>query len=208
MSTFPGPPQRVNLQVLADHVYQELLASLMDGRLQAGAGISIEGMSRELDVSPTPIREESARLESTGLVRRVALRGNRVAALFTTEELAELMDARLVVEPGNAERACERAAPEVYAQLEQCIVDLKTAPRGGFFSEFRSYWEADERFHRLIAVGGHDQFLLAAYKALGRQVQRYRLFGGLGVTDAEHAIAEHSAVLDAFRARDPQRPGR
>ncbi len=202
MSTPSGGPRSISRQVLADHVYQELLASLMDGRLEAGTGISIDGMARELDVSPTPVREALARLESTGMVRRVALKGYRVAPLFSTEELAELMDARLVIEPVNAERACERVTPELYAQLAQSIIDLRTAPTGPSFSEFRVYWEADERFHRLIAEHAHNQFLLSAYNALGGQVQRFRFFGGLGVTDADHAIAEHTAILEAFRVGD------
>ena len=41
----------VSRQVLADHVYEALLSALMDGRLEAGTPVSIDGMARELDVS-------------------------------------------------------------------------------------------------------------------------------------------------------------
>lgn len=194
----------ISRQVLADHVYEALLAALMDGRLEAGTPVSIDGMARELDVSPTPVREALARLESTGMVRRTALRGYRVAPLFTADELADLMDARLVIEPANAFMACSQADAGLTAQLAQAIEDLKAAPRGPSFSEFRSYWEADERFHRLIAEHAENQFLLSAYNALGGQVQRFRFFGGLGVTDADFAIAEHTEVLRAFEAGDAE----
>lgn len=197
----PGP-RGVNRQVLADHVYDAILVALMDGRLQAGTPVSIDGMARELDVSPTPVREALARLESTGMVRRMALRGYRVAPLFTASELADLMDARLVIEPANAFMACSHADADLTAQLGQAIDDLKAAPRGPSFAEFRSYWEADERFHRLIAEHANNQFLLSAYNALGGQVQRFRFFGGLGVTDADFAIAEHTEILRAFEAGD------
>ena len=102
----------VSRQVLADHVYEELLASLMDGRLEPGAAVSIDGTARELDVSPTPVREALARLEHTGMVRRVALKGYRVAPVFTREDFAELMEARLAIEPVNARLACSRLTPE------------------------------------------------------------------------------------------------
>lgn len=195
----------VNRQVLADHVYEELLASLMDGRLEPGAAISIDGTARELDVSPTPVREALARLEHTGMVRRVALKGYRVAPVFTREDFAELMEARLVIEPVNARLACSRLTPERLAKLEQAVRDLKSAPRGPSFAEYKDYLEADERFHQLIAQQTGNQFMVAAYAALGGQVQRFRLFGGVGITDAEYAIAEHQSVLDAFSTGDPEK---
>jgi len=205
MPVKPENHRTVNRQVLADHVYEEVFASLIDGELEAGANISIDGLARELDVSPTPVREALARLEATGMVRRVALKGYRVAPVATTEELAELMDARLVIEPVTTERTCERLTPQIYAALEQTIEDLRHAPRGASFVNFREYWEADQRFHRLIAEHCGNQFIFSAFTALGAQNQRFRLFSELGVTDAELAIAEHSAVLEAFAAGDPLR---
>lgn len=195
----------VNRQVLADHVYEELLSSLMDGRMEPGAAVSIDGMARELDVSPTPVREALARLEHTGMVRRVALKGYRVAPVFTQEDFAELMEARLAIEPVNARLACARLTPDGLAKLDEAVEDLKMAPRGPSFSEFKDYLEADERFHHLIAQLTGNQFMVAAYVALGGQVQRFRLFGGVGITDAELAIAEHQSVLTALSTGDPEK---
>ncbi len=192
----------VSRQVLADHVYAELLASLMDGRLAPGAVVSIDGTARDLDVSPTPVREALARLEHTGMVRRVALKGYRVAPVFTQEDFAELMEARLAIEPINARLACERMDNRGLAELQKAVEDLESAPRGPAFAEFKDYLEADERFHQLIAQQTANQFMEAAYSALGGQIQRFRLFGGVGITDAECAIAEHKAVLDAISAGD------
>jgi len=175
----------------------------MDGRLEPGATVSIDGTARELDVSPTPVREALARLEHTGMVLRVALKGYRVAPLFSREDYANLMDARLAIEPVTTRLACERMTPEALAELRQAISDLKEAPRGPSFAEYRDYLDADERFHRLIAENSGNPFMLAAYEALGGQVQRFRLFGGSGITDAECAIAEHQAVFEALELGDP-----
>ncbi|BDZ44548.1 GntR family transcriptional regulator [Naasia aerilata] len=65
-------------QVLADLVYDELFARLMDGRYPAGAPLAIDRIAAELAVSPTPVRESLARLEATGLVTRIALKGYAV----------------------------------------------------------------------------------------------------------------------------------
>ena len=195
----------VSRQVLADHVYEELLAALMDGRLEPGAAVSIDGTARDLDVSPTPVREALARLEHTGMVRRVALKGYRVAPVFTREDFAELMEARLAIEPVNARLACARLTPERLAELEKTVEALKSAPRGPSFAEYKDYLEADEHFHQLIAHQTGNQFMEAAYGALGGQIQRFRLFGGVGITDAEYAIAEHQAVLDALSTGEPEK---
>ncbi|WP_028279229.1 GntR family transcriptional regulator [Arthrobacter sp. H5] len=200
----PTPPRRaLNRQVLADHVHEELMASLIDGRLEAGANLSIDGIARDLEVSPTPVREALARLEHTGMVRRVALKGYKVAPLFTAVELAQLVDARLVIEPVNAELACASITPALVAELKQTIEDLRSSPTGASYAEFRDYWKADEDFHRIIAEHAGNPFILNAYKTLGGQVQRFRFFAGLGVTDADTAIQEHTAILDAFSAGDP-----
>jgi DNA-binding GntR family transcriptional regulator len=136
------------------------------------------------------------------MVRRVALKGYRVAPVFTQEDFAELMEARLAIEPINARLACERMDNRGLAELQKAVEDLESAPRGPAFAEFKDYLEADERFHQLIAQQTANQFMEAAYSALGGQIQRFRLFGGVGITDAECAIAEHKAVLDAISAGD------
>lgn len=193
----------VSRRVLADFVYEELMASLIDGRREANSAISIDGVARELDVSPTPVREALARLEHTGMVRRIALKGYTVAPLSTAAELAQLVDARLLIESANAELACALVTPELCDQLAESIDRLRTATTGAAYAEFRDYWQADEDFHRIIAEHSGNPFILAAYRALGGQVQRFRYFAGTGVTDAESAVAEHTTILEAFRLGDP-----
>jgi DNA-binding GntR family transcriptional regulator len=191
-------------QVLADHVYDELLVALIDGRLEADEALNIDALAREMDISQTPIREALARLEATGLVKRTALKGYRVAPLFSADEVIELMDARQLLEPENAFRACARVTDELLAELEQSIAELDHSPADHDAKAIRPYWQADERFHRLIAEGSGNRFLLSAYTALGGHVQRFRLFGGHGVSDARPAIAEHSSILEAFRTGDAE----
>jgi DNA-binding GntR family transcriptional regulator len=192
-------------QVLADHVYDALLESLVDDTFEAGSALNIDGLARSMEVSRTPVREALARLEATGLVRRTALKGYRVAPLLRTDELLELMDARLVIEPVNAFHACDHVTDTLVAQLDRSVAELADAPRGPSFADFRQYLSADEQFHRLIAEAAQNRFLLSAYDALGGQVQRFRLFAGHGVTDAPNAITEHGLIRDAFAARDPER---
>ncbi len=196
----PGPSREViNRRLLADHVYDRLMVELVDGRLEAGARVGIDALAREFGVSPTPVREALARIEWTGLVTRVALKGYRVAPPFTVEDLRQLFEARRVIEPATASAAAVHTTSELCTGLEHDLEDLRTAPRGPSFADFRRYWEADERFHRRIAEHSGNRYLLRAYSALGGQVQRYRFFVGRGVTDAQPTVHEHREILAAVR---------
>lgn len=199
---WPTGDRRPARTSLADSVYDILLARLMEGSPEPGEPLNIDGLARTLEVSPTPVREALARLESTGLVTRAALKGYRVAPLFTAREIDDLMDARAVIEPVNARLATNRMTSGVISKLAVTIDELTESPRGPGFTEIRDYWAADERFHNIIAEHADNEFLLSAYRALGGHVQRFRLFGGLGVTDADAAIAEHTSILAAIEASD------
>lgn len=53
-------------QPIADQMYTVLLHQFMSGERGAGESLNIGALSRELDVSQTPLREALARLEHTG----------------------------------------------------------------------------------------------------------------------------------------------
>lgn len=189
---------------LSDSVYDAVLAMLMDRQLEPDDSLSIDGLARELGVSPTPVREALARLEAPGLVRRTALKGYRVAPLLTDRELRDLMEARLVLEPVLAERACERSTPEFIEDLGRLMKSQHEAGRGPSFENYQDFLRSDEAFHAAIAEQSGNQFLATAYTALGGQVQRFRLFAGQGVIDAEQAVAEHQGIYEAMRAGSPE----
>ena len=183
---------------LVDQVYERLMELLLDGTLQSGDPISIDGTARYLGVSPTPVREALARLESTGNVVRVAMRGYRVPEMPGAKEIADIMDARLLIEPTLAELACGQADTAWLTALKDAIEEQERAPHTSDAAAIRKYHRADEQFHRLIAEHAGNDALLRAYEALGGHGQRFRLFIGVGVQDSACAIAEHREILAAL----------
>lgn len=192
---YPAPVRNT----LVDQVYERLMELLLDGTLQSGDPISIDGTARYLGVSPTPVREALARLESTGNVVRVAMRGYRVPDMPGAKEISDIMDARLLIEPRLAELACGRSDARLLNALEQAIDEQDRAPHTPDAAAIRKYHRADEHFHRLIAEHADNSALLRAYDALGGHGQRFRLFIGIGVQDSACAIAEHREILAALR---------
>jgi DNA-binding GntR family transcriptional regulator len=206
MTAASAPPrQAVSRQGLSDHIYDAILAMLLDRSVLPGAPLRTETLARMLGVSATPVREALARLESTGLVQRAARCGYRAAPLMTNEELAQLIDIRLIIEPANAERACSRADSQFVARLRALVERQKKASTGPNYSGFKGFLEADWSFHELIARHCGNPFLLKTFESFNGYMQRFRQFSEHVVTDASESTHEHEQILSAFEAGDPQR---
>src|SRR3982074_891458 len=96
------PPPRM---MLRDSVYEAIKGLLMDNDLAPGSRLSIDGLARELQVSPTPVREAMTRLESDGLVAKRPHAGYIVAPLMDRVALDNLYEIRLLIEPQAARLA-------------------------------------------------------------------------------------------------------
>ena len=205
---------RLTRKVLRDDVHDALLQMLLRGNLEPGESLSIDSVARDLGVSPTPVREALVQLEHTGLVTRAALRGYTVAQPLSHAQMAQLMDARLVVELAVVERAAAHAA-DLIAELRKAhkahgraIEDFGLdTPEGAMEvteEQVLEYFRSDWSFHQAIIRGSGNSFLEQMSSALGANVHRMRQTMGRGLTDAPEALAEHGEILAAFEAGDVQ----
>lgn len=201
---------------LRDHVYERILQLLLSGEVAAGERLSIDTIARQLDVSPTPVREAMVQLERTGLVTREALKGYRVAPPLGLAQLQELFEARIMLEsraarlatPASARMLDElRAAEEEHRRIGERVI---TALRSGVTDVelTTAYFAADAAFHRVVFDHCGNRYLTEMSESLGAQLHRMRQSVLHGVTDVREAIAEHEAIADAFAGDDPDAPER
>jgi DNA-binding GntR family transcriptional regulator len=222
MNSAPSPtsgPDRpsgtvVQRRVLRDGVYDAILEMLLDGQAAPGESLSIDGLARRLGVSPTPVREALGQLEHTGLVNRAALKGYRVSPPLNPARMAELMDARAVIEVAAVRRAMP-VSPDVVAELEAVGVQHRSAaqrvltmmerhPGRLEWATFRKYYTVDWDFHLVFLRNCHNPYLLDMAERLAPYVHRLRQSMHHGVVDVEQAVAEHAAILDAVKGGDPE----
>jgi DNA-binding GntR family transcriptional regulator len=188
--------------VLADDVHEAIKAKIMDHAIAPGARVSIDGLARELGVSPTPVREALARLESAQLVVKEPLRGYRTTPLLSPDQLADLYRFRLLIEPWAAGRAAERADDAGRARL---VAELTAAdaPEADTYAAYRAFSAHDARFHLLVAeLAGSDQ-VREAFERTNWHLHIYRQYYDRGI--GPQALAEHRRITDAVQAGDPTR---
>jgi DNA-binding GntR family transcriptional regulator len=185
--------------VLADDVYEAIKAMVMDHVLRPGARVSIDGLSRELAVSPTPVREALARLESDGLVVKEPLKGYRATSLLTREEFDDLYRFRLLIEPWAARRAAERITADGVAELGREMESARP-PQAADYEGYKALTAHDTRFHALLARLSGSTQVRVAFERTHCHLHIFRLHFDRDI--GTEAVVEHRHIADAVAAGD------
>src|ERR1700674_5883772 len=85
--SLPLAPSR---QTLTDSVYEAVTELVVDQHIAAGARVNIDLVARQLNVSPTQLREALARLAMYDLVMKEQLRGYTVTPTLDTKTFNDL----------------------------------------------------------------------------------------------------------------------
>jgi len=200
-----NPPGRAPArQVLSESVYERIKAMVMDHEIAPGARVSIDGLARELAVSPTPVREALARLESDGLVVKRSLSGYRATELLTMDGLEELFEMRMLLEPPTTAFAAAHADEAQLDRIEQIVEDMQAHPGPtGRYASYRDFAALDQRFHEAIAEAACRPLLADAVERLHAHLHIFRLGSIPGA--GEPTLAEHERILRAVLRRDEPR---
>ena len=187
--------------MLRETVYESVKQLLMDRDLTPGAKLSIDGLSRDLQVSPTPVREALFRCEAEGLVVRRPNAGYIVAPRLSRQELDDLYDLRLLLEPIAAARAALTASHSARAEMAAAVERMSPAVDGDDYESYREFAAQDARLHSAIADAGGNPQIAEALSRLRAHTHAYRLYFRHGI--AEVTVAEHEEILTALAGRDP-----
>jgi DNA-binding GntR family transcriptional regulator len=182
-------------EALADQVAESLRTLIMTHALAPGTWVNIDQLSRDLKVSATPIRGALAKLESSGLVTKAPQKGYRTSEVLGLEELRDLFDFRLLIEPPMARRAAERMTPEWAQRLHDELAMCPEAPSDDY-EDYRELNAHDARLHELILDIAANPVATRTYERANLHLHIYRVsyrrpMGG-------QAIAEHRKVVDAL----------
>src|SRR5260370_36619753 len=207
----PLPPSR---QTLTDSVYEAVMELVMDKHIEAGGRVNTDVVARQLNVSPTPVREALARLEMDGRVMKEPLRGYSVSPTLDTKTFNDLYDVRRLLEPFAARRAAERRDDKVVGVLDReldemrRLVGMDPGPAGGTYHDYRAFAMQDARFHEAIAATSGNSLMSATLRRLRSHLRLYRLYHRYYTMEIGAAtVIEHENILAAIRAM-PVAPSR
>lgn len=204
------PIQRSNVpQVIADRII-DLIST---GELKLGERLpSQRELAKQLGVGISSLRESLQSLTAVGLIQMHPGRGTfvsdsfegaagrfaAVAPLISSQELGDLLEARLHLDTAVAEMACLRATDRDIDEIRSAFAAMEAAVASG---DMQALERADVAFHIAIAEAAHNQVMVqligSLLSLLSRQIQ--------ATPFSRQVIEEHREVLSAVEARNPRR---
>ena len=194
----PGASAIDSHRTLADRAFTALHDAIVAGHLAPGERLPIEELGAELGMSAMPIREALRRLDAAGLVENIPHRGARVTEL-SIEDLAEVYEVRLALEPLAVARAAERFDADHAAEASGRLAAL-TALRDANTPET---WAAHTAFHFALYEAADSSWLLRLIEPLWETSQRYRLATKIA-PKLQARRAEHEQILRACIEHDAE----
>jgi DNA-binding GntR family transcriptional regulator len=184
----------------AEAVYMTLREAILRGVLPPGASLSEIPLADLFGRSRTPIREAVLKLESEKLAERVPRRGLMVAQI-TRDEVLEVYAVREMLEGLAAQLAALGILPTELDRLVWLNERLRAAAEAG---DAKAMTQLNIEFHEAICKASRNTLLQEFMRRILEWVRRFAdttlSFPGRGL----EAVAEHEALIDAIRARDPE----
>ena len=183
-----------------DESYDRLRRAILTGELQPNERLVELELSDRMGLGRTAIRTALVRLEADGLVERERHRGAKVRLVSETEA-AEIVETRAVLEGLCARQAALRATEEDVARLREILDSMR-----GLLDRGDLMGASDEQatLHRTIAeLSGHET-ARRLILGLNSQIVRYQYRTILAPGRPRDSFAEHTAIVDAIAAGDPE----
>ena len=183
----------------AERAYSVIRAQILNGSHTPGTMLGEAALATEIGVSRTPVRVALARLQDEGWIHIYPKRGAIVQGI-DERTVAELADARYVLETTAVERASEPMRQRLAEKLDGLITQHRAAFAEGDVARFI---ELTLEFHRGFVEAGDNRVTLEMYSLLSDR-HRFTLFmNSRHLLDrSDDLIAEHEALVAHLRAGD------
>ena len=193
-----------NYPDLGEKVYEFIRNQIVSCDLAPGSQLPAGELARQLGVSLTPVRDALNRLAAEGLVEDVARKGYFVARL-DPEDIADLLEARRLIELAAAEQGIELMTQAQLADMHRLVDEMEQlVDPQGYYLDYARFSKRDSQFHQMVVGSAGSRRLVEIYRRLSVHVHIYRRNltrrSGLplGLTD----VHEHRAILHGFESKD------
>ncbi|MFQ3621374.1 MAG: GntR family transcriptional regulator [Spirochaetales bacterium] len=183
---------KVEFEDLSTKVYKTLKNMIITGELKPGEKLVQEVLAERLGVSRTPLLSAFAKLAQENLVETLPRRGAYVKR-FTEQELVDIYDIRMQLEPLGAEKAAIYIKPDEINQIEHLLEEYDKATKE---KDMHTLKQIDYQFHMLVMKISGNKLLYDMLSTFN--VIIISNIKGL-LKPAEKSDSEHHLLLEALK---------
>lgn len=191
----PNSPTPISLEKFA---YDSIKKAILEFRLKPGAALVEVELSKQLNISKTPVRDALTRLEREGLVTKVIYTGTYVTEI-TAQSVMEVFEIRAVLEGLAARQATPHFSKGDLQHATQLLADQAAMLSS---EDLQHASELNKQFHALILEKSQNQRLHFMLANLDDHIQRFRVLSNYQRGAQPTSVVEHQRVLNAIRAGD------
>ncbi|MFF5288537.1 GntR family transcriptional regulator [Paractinoplanes globisporus] len=185
----------------AEQAAQSLREEILSGAIASGTRLGEAELAGRLSVSRTPIREALSRLAAEGLVELQPNRGARVAT-WSTEQLREIFELRLRLEPYAVRQAVPHLSEEQLAELDRLAAEMMRAGKPGRAQDLTKIVELNRRFHGLFIDAAGSPPLAGALRGVTHAAVVHQNFHDYTPDALRRSLHHHVEMVAAARAGD------
>ena len=187
--------KEIKRDTLSYTVYQSIKDSIINGDIEPGTRLTESKLSKQLNVSATPVREAFRELSSEGLIKLIPYRG-AVVQRFTHEELSEVYECREALEVKAVELAIYNIDDDSLNELYSLLEKSKET------SNHLEYVEVNSSIHNLILKNAKNQTLMNFMKQIQEVVMHNRTLSSYSEERKKEMYEEHKNIIDAIKNKD------
>jgi DNA-binding GntR family transcriptional regulator len=173
--------------------------AIISGALQPSQRLVESELSETFGLSRAAVRTALVRLEQDGLVSHERHRGAKVR-LVTEREAVEIVEARAALESVAVRSAAVNATKHDVAELRGLLREMRSLLKAG---DLLGVSDVNARLHRRLLEISRNQTAIRLTSTLNSQLVRFQFRTILAPGRGPQSLAEHTAVVDAVAAHDP-----
>ena len=190
-------------RALYEEVAEQLRQRIFGNALPPGTWIDELKLAAELGISRTPMREALKVLAAEGLVTMRVRRGAYVAET-SDKDLRDVYHLLSLLESDAVASLAQRVTESELAELESLHLALTRAAQLGPANSVE-FFALNEQFHVRVLVLADNPWRLNMVTDLRKLMKLHRHNSLLRQGRIDESLAEHEAIMQALRARDPKR---
>ncbi len=181
---------------LVDDVLTQIIQRINNYDFVSGDVVSEVALSKELDISRTPIREAIAKLIDIGVLKRENTKV--IVTPLSLSDIKEILDARAAIEIMSV-RICISQGLFIPQKMDELLELHEKYELSILRNELEKSFEYDKLFHDCLIKTSNNSRLMQFTERLNVQAQRFKRVTIVTPTRYTMTYSEHATIVNAIK---------